>query len=93
MATTWWSTPTGAVVELGDGEGFPDNSWTELTQAHYNAEVAAIGSAAVQRAAEEQGSDCAARKAVYTNLKASRHTDDWTEATIEAVAGWKPGDC
>lgn len=70
----------------------PRTDWRKLTKAAYDKAVAAQA-AADQSAVEGVVADaCAARKAVYDDLKAT-HNDHWAEATIRALSGYTPGDC
>lgn len=86
MPSTFYSTPSGLIVEIVDPSQVADASWTALTETAYNSAFDAL--VAVKGTARD--ADLLARKAVYDNLKASRHTDDWTEATVQAVSRYTP---
>lgn len=92
MATTYWTSPLGALFKLQDGDG-PDPSWTELSETAWDAALSdaeiAIGVAYEANA----NAACADRKQAYDELKASHHTDDWPEHLFVFLTGSDGSPC
>lgn len=91
MAVSYFLTPWGAQVADLEADPFDvPAEWTVATKAQYDARVALIQADKPGWKAKVKADGKAAKKAVYDNLKASAHTKDWTDATIQAVAGYTP---
>lgn len=91
MTITYYSTPGGGVAfREGDAQPAAPAGWSVITQAAYEKALKAMETADLAARASARSADCAARKAVHTDLKKN---SGLTEATCRALSGWKPGDC
>lgn len=101
MSTFYWITAEGgaATTTVNAAPQTPGMTWTLSDEATYDANLATLNgvqadaaTAAATAASEALAAKQAARKAAYDNLKASVHTSDWTEETIQIVSRYTPPD-